>query len=144
MKRPASQIKRLCGALAGFVAGLSAGIAMADDLTGEDRFLCAPASVLVCLDDGTCDSVTPWELNIPQFIHVDLDDKRLSTTEASGENRQTVVDTALRENGRIVLQGFEGGRAYSFLIDEVTGYLTAAVARDDLTVTVFGACTPES
>jgi len=35
----------------------------------------------------------------------------------------------------------EGGRAFSFVIDEATGLLTVAVARDGLSVSVFGACT---
>ena len=41
-----------------------------------------------------------------------------------------------------MLQGFENGRAFSFLIAEKTGRASIAVARDGLGVSVFGACTP--
>ena len=120
---------------------LSAG-ALGDNLTGENELLCAAARVTLCFDDSTCMAASPWELNVPQFINVDLKEKRLSTTEASEENRVTTVDNMRRADGRIYLQGIDRGRAYTFVIDEVTGFLTAVVARDNLTVSVFGACTP--
>ena len=123
----------------GFVA---ACVAWADDLTGEDELLCASANVIVCLDDGTCVSAPPWELGVPQFINIDLDKRSLSSTEASGESRTSVVENITRANGHIFLQGVDRGRAFSFVIDEETGFLTVALARNYLTVTVFGACTP--
>ena len=123
---------------------LCAGMVWGDDLTGEDEFLCASASVIVCFDDGTCATAAPWELDVPEFINVDLDKRSLSTTKASGEDRATMVDTMKRTNGKIYLQGVDRARAYTLVIDEETGFLTVAVVRDDLTVTVFGACTPTS
>ena len=128
--------------LTGAFAFLLAGVAWSDDLTGENEFLCAAATVIVCLDDGECASAAPWELNFPQFINVDLKKNSLSTTKASGNSRVTIVDNKKRADGRIYLQGIDRGRAYTFVIDEETGFLTVVVARDDLTVSVFGACTP--
>jgi hypothetical protein len=84
----------------------------------------------------------PWNLNIPQFIQVNLKDKTLSTTKASGENRSTPIRNLVREEGKIFLQGVELGRAFSFVIDEKSGMLSVAVAREGITVSVFGACTP--
>ena len=49
-----------------------------------------------------------------------------------------------RDAGQIVLQGYENKRAFSFLIDEKTGWVTVAIARRDVAVTVFGACTPKA
>ena len=73
---------------------------------------------------------------------VDLKDKKLSTTKASGENRSTPIRNLVREDGKIFLQGVELGRAFSFVIDEKSGMLSVAVAREGITVSVFGACTP--
>jgi hypothetical protein len=129
-------------AFAGTVALLLAGAAWSDDVTGEDELLCASMNVIVCLEDGSCVSATPWELDVPQFINIDLDKRSLSTTEASGESRTTKVESVTRSNGVIFLQGVDRGRAYSFVIDEETGFLTVAIAREFLTMTVFGACTP--
>ena len=116
--------------------------AAADDLTGHQEFLCSAAQVALCTDDGECTNDAPWELNIPQFIEVSLKDRKLSTTKASGENRSTPIKNMERAEGLLVLQGFENGRAFSFVITEKTGMASIAVAREGRTVTVFGACTP--
>ncbi len=139
--RIANPGKKICRAIAGLAGVLAVVSALADDLTGENQFLCSASSVIVCLDDGSCASAMPWELNVPQFINVDVKKKSLSTTEASDNPRRTTVDNLKRSEGRIYLQGVERGRAYTFVIDEETGFLTVGVARDGLTVSVFGACT---
>ena len=72
---------------------------------------------------------------------VDTKKRTVSTTKASGLDRSTEFTMLKREDGLISVQGVEAGRAFSFVIDELTGRLTAAIARDGLTVTVFGACT---
>jgi len=113
----------------------------ADDLTGADQILCTAVQISVCSLDGECEEGPPWDYNIPQFIEIDLARKQLSTTKASGENRSTPIKNLLREDGKIFLQGIEKGRAFSFLIEESTGMATVAVARDGLTVSVFGSCT---
>ncbi len=112
-----------------------------ENVSGVDKILCAPAEVIVCHDDGYCETVLPWKVNVPQFIVVDIKKKRLSTTEASGANRSTPIKGLIRESGMIYLQGVDRERAFSFVINEGTGLMTVAVARAGLTVTVFGACT---
>src|SRR5215471_7339241 len=125
------------------VAALAApSAALADDITGQQNFLCTAVQVNLCTDDGKCVSENPWEVNVPQFIEVNLRDKKLSTTKASGENRSTPIRTQLNEGGFLYLQGVEGGRAFSFVIEEKSGDASIAVATDGKTVTVFGACTP--
>jgi hypothetical protein len=124
------------------VVGVSAP--RADDLTGKSRLLFTTVQATRCVEGGECVIDLPWNLNIPQFIEVDLTAKRLSTTQASGENRATVADTLRREKGKIVLQGYENGRAFSLFIDEASGMLSAAVAAEGQAVAAFGACTPMS
>ena len=119
-----------------------AGAASADDLTGSDRFLCTPIQATLCIEDGECAVDLPWNVNIPQFIEVDLETRRLSTTAASGENRATPIEHLRRVDGNIVFHGFEMGRAFSWVIDEASGRVTAAIATDGISVAIFGACTP--
>jgi hypothetical protein len=114
----------------------------ADDLADSNRFLCSPVQATVCFDDGECEIDLPWNLNIPEFIEVDLEARRLSTTAASGENRMTPIENVSRRDGLIVLQGFEMGRAFSWVISEETGQVTAAIASEGRAVSVFGSCTP--
>jgi hypothetical protein len=117
------------------------GASLADDLSGLDKFLCSPAQVIACFEGTDCLTLLPWEADIPQFVVVDIRKKLVSTTKGSGENRSTPIQSVQREDSTIYLQGIEGGRAFSFVIDEPSGLLTFSVARDGLTVTVFGACT---
>ena len=121
---------------------VNASILHAEDISKTNTILCASVSAVACLSDGDCISAVPWELNIPNFIKIDLQEKLLSTTEASGERRETVISNLRKDDGLIFLQGIEAGRAFSFVIDEDTGMSTLAVARRELTVTVFGSCTP--
>lgn len=113
----------------------------AENITGENRLLCASNSVLICVEDGECFDVPPRDLDVPQFIIVDTRKNTLSTTAASGEKRSTTINGLEREEGRVYLQGIEGGRAFSFVIEEDSGAMSAAVAHEGLTVSVFGACT---
>lgn len=121
---------------------LAAPVLVADDVTGATRLLCTSVQATSCRDDGDCVTDVPWTFNIPQFIEIDTTAKLLSTTKASDEVRQSPILSMTRNNGLLVIQGLENGRAFSFVINEKEGRLSAAVARDGITVTVFGACTP--
>ena len=114
----------------------------ADDLSKQDLLLCTAVTAMHCHEDGDCVVDVPWNLNIPQFLQVNLKDKMLSTTKASGENRSTPIKNLVREGGSIYLQGLEGGRAFSFVINEESGLMAVGVATDGKVVSVFGACTP--
>ena len=117
-------------------------VVWADDLKGAQGLLCTAGQAALCTDDGDCMIQKPADLNIPLFLELDLKEKRISTTRASGENRSTPIRTLERTDGMLFVQGIEGGRAFSFVISEDTGLLSAAVARDGKAVSVFGACTP--
>lgn len=120
-------------------SGQTAG---ADDLTGSTAFLCAAVQATQCFEGGDCGIDLPWNLNIPQFIEIDLEAKRVKTTAASGENRMTPIEHLDREGGMIALQGYELGRGFSFVINEKTGQVTVAIATEGAGIIVFGACTP--
>lgn len=116
--------------------------ALADDLSGAERFLCSTLRATACTADGYCEPLSPAALNIPQFVQVDLPGRKISTTPASGENRTSPLQAVHREAGQIVLQGYEAGRAFSLLIDEASGEASFASAADSRGVVVFAACTP--
>ena len=131
-------MKKLMIALAGLGTG---ALVQADDLSGIDEFICAAAQVQICIEGDTCYTASAWELDVPDFVVIDLARKQVSTTRASGLNRSTAFTSNSRSNGQIVLQGLEAGRAFSFFIDEATGRITVAVARDGIAVNIFGVCT---
>ena len=116
--------------------------ASADDLTGARQLLCWSSEVTACTPGMECESGLPADWHIPQALRVDLETRKLSTTPASGEERSTTAGAVDRRDGLILLQGMENGRAFSILIGEKTGSLSATVARDGLTLSIFGGCTP--
>jgi hypothetical protein len=120
---------------------LLAGAAYADPLTGVDKFVCAAAQAQICVEGDTCYSASPWDLGVPEFVVIDLKKNTISTTKSSGDERSTAFSKATKDEGKIFLQGIEGGRAFSLVIDEATGLMSAAVARDGFVVSIFGACT---
>lgn len=116
--------------------------AVADDLSGASTLLCSSSWATVCVSDEICESGAPWGWNIPQFVEIDFEKKLLRTTVASDENRSTPAEVMRRGEGRILVQGEELGRAFSMFISEKTGSLSSVIASEDMTVSVFGACTP--
>jgi hypothetical protein len=120
---------------------LVSGVALADNLEGTDRLLCATGQIMICVEEADCYPAHASELGVPDFVVIDLKNKKMQTTKASEQVRTTAFSTVSRNGGKIYLQGIENGRAFSFVIDEVTGRLTVAVSRDGVSVTVFGSCT---
>ena len=117
---------------------------LADDVTGSSMLLCSASLATRCFADGDCITGPPWKWDIPMFIEIDLEGQKLSTTAASGENRSTPIRAIVRDDGLIFLQGVEGGRAFSFVITEETGFLSVGVAAEGMAVAAFGACTPRT
>ena len=123
------------------LAALAGSTAPAEDLSSVDEFVCSVSHVSLCAETGECFDVQPWEIDMPQFVVVDMKRKMIATTRASDQRRSTAISNSSRDSAVIYLQGTEAGRAFSIVIDEATGLLTAAVARDGFSISVFGACT---
>ena len=124
------------------VALMACPIAQADDVSDKDRMLCATSKVLLCVEDGQCFPISILDaVDIPQFLIIDTKKELITTTVASGENRESPVANLSRQGGRIFLQSVENNRAYSILIEEESGRFSAAIASDGITLSVFGACT---
>lgn len=107
-----------------------------------DVYLCSAMLAVECLPDGECDGGPPWGENVPLFMEMNLAEKTLSTPPAVSPRRVTKLEKIVRENGRIVLQGIDQGRVWSWTVDEPSGILRVTVIADDEVVVVFGACTP--
>lgn len=131
-------MKKLMIVLAGMLVG---GLVHADSVQGVDKMVCAAMLVQICVEEDTCYEASADELDIPSFVVIDTKKKRISTTRASGEDRSTTFTSVQRTGGLLFLQGIENGRAFSFIIEEQSGRVTVAIARDGAAVNVFGACT---
>jgi hypothetical protein len=76
------------------------------------------------------------------FVEIYVAQKRISSTKGSGENRTTEIKTVHREGGDVLIQGHQKGKAFSCVIDEKAGMLSASVAGNGFSVAFFGVCTP--
>jgi len=139
-RHPSEQTLRIVST--GLAGLLYCGAVFADDLTGSDSLLCYGLSAARCETGEVCESVEPWKLNIPDFVRLDLKGKRIQTTAASNEKRETPLQTVQRANGTISIQGSQGERLFSWLISEASGEGTLSVAAHGQGVTVFTVCTP--
>jgi hypothetical protein len=114
----------------------------ADDVTGKDKMICTSVRATECFADGECVPGSPENWNLPRFTKVDLEKMTLSTTEASGENRTTPIDRVETDGDDILAHGAQGGRAFSFVLDQDSGTATVAVALEGSVLAVFSVCTP--
>jgi hypothetical protein len=127
----------------GLTALLCCGAASADELKGSNTLLCYALSASRCELDGSCSPKEPWQLNLPDFLKLDLKAKQAMTTAASGTLRETPIRTVERGTGGVILlQGVQGDRAFSWLISEATGEGTLTVSSVAAGLTVFTVCTP--
>lgn len=131
-------MKKIAMVFIGILAGASAA---AESLVDVDKFICSSALAQVCFESGECFAMAPMDLDMPEFVIFDMKAKMISTTKASGLNRSSEFSSIARTENTINLQGIEGEKLFSFVINEKSGYMTATIANDGYSVTVFGDCT---
>jgi hypothetical protein len=122
---------------------LMATTLVAESIVGEDKFICAVVVQEVCAFDQPCTDGGPtWDTKIPEFVEFNVKQKTIGTTAASGRERSSKVDLR-RDDGLIIVQAYEAGKVFSFVINESMGIATAAVIADGEVITVFAICTPQ-
>lgn len=102
--------------------------------------LCAAITVLDCDATGDCQRAMPEDVNLPQFFEIDFSKK---TLRVPGSERTSEFQQLVRQNGSLIIQGpGQGSRAWSAVLDTSSGKFTAAVADNQYSFSIFGACTP--
>jgi hypothetical protein len=109
---------------------------------GSVPLICALIEVMDCAPGADCQRGAPESVNLPQFIKLSFTEKTLSTTEAAQRKQSTPIKNIEQFDSSMILQGVEGGRAWSMIIAKETGKMSATVADDQVGFVVFGACTP--
>jgi hypothetical protein len=107
---------------------------------GSVPFLCAALTIQECGNNsGECHPRRADEVNIPPFVKIDVSQKTIASTGA--ESRQAAIQRLEHADGRLVMQGGQGGRSWSMVIGEETGKMSASVVDDEVGFVIFGACT---
>lgn len=111
----------------------------------RDQLLCAVTQVNECLDGFGCEAVLPESVGAPTFIWVNISKKEVRTRRKPEGN---AIYHVMELDGRYVLQGGEDGdsdqpdgAAWTLSIEDATGRFVGAVAAQQASITMFGACT---
>lgn len=107
---------------------------------GSVPLLCVPIEIIECVAAGECLSSTAEDVNLPQFIKVDVKTKMLSAVEEGGKKAE--IKHLEHTNGRMIMHGGQEGRGWTLVISEETGKMSATISEDQAGFIVFGACTP--
>ena len=118
--------------------------AAAGDFDGSKKLLCAPSDIYECAPASDCQRITPEMANLPRFIQVNVKKKRMSGTIGSGEKVTTGIQNVEKKDGKLTLQGAENARAWSVVIDQETGRMSASASNDVTGFILFGGCTTSS
>jgi hypothetical protein len=130
-------MRRLVASSVFFGLTLQALVPLAAPLDGSAPMLCAFTSVVECSRRGECERSSPDGANVPAFIKVNVPQRVLSTIDGG---RSSPVGTVLRENGVLMLQGMQNGRAWGAAIDEKSGQMSASITESDGAIVISGAC----
>ena len=114
------------------------GAAAAGKFDGSTPLLCVPVTVSECVPDGKCERVTAERVNLPQFLKVDVQGRKIRSEETG---RESPIRNIEHLDGNMILQGGQAGRGWTMTISEETGKMSSAIAADGEGFIVFGACT---
>jgi hypothetical protein len=132
-------MRTIIGLLVIAVICLGAGQVALAKFDGSVPLLCVPIQVVDCEFGGKCFTGTAEDVNLPQFVKIDFNQKLLSSP--GDASRTTKIAYTERDNGRLIMHGGQNGRGWTILISEETGKLSATIAEEGVGFLVFGACT---
>jgi hypothetical protein len=101
--------------------------------------VCALADPTICTPDG-CHQADLDNLDVPRLIRLDLEKGVMHAVTPQHAGRRSHFKVVDSSETRIVMQGFENGRAFSGVLDE-PGTLAISTAVEGTTISVFGRCT---
>ena len=94
-----------------------------------------------CGPGADCQRGTAESISMPQFLKVNFEEKKISSTPESGPIRTTKIRNLERLDNRLILQGIQNGRAWSMVINVITGKVTLSASDEQAGFVIFGACT---
>lgn len=113
----------------------------AGDFDGTKPLICAVIKTVSCPRNEDIETGTAEDIDLPQFFYIDFEKKVVTGKAADGEVRETKIDSLKHEDGKLILQGVQRGKAWSAVINEESGKTTITGANDETAFVVFAACT---
>jgi hypothetical protein len=101
--------------------------------------VCSLGDVTICTTAG-CHEAPIDTLEIPSLIRLDLKEGVMHAVTPDDLGRRSNFKIIESSDAKIVLQGYENGRAFSAVLDE-PGTLAISASTDGTTFSVFARCT---
>ena len=119
-----------------FISGVSAqGI---DE--GATPMLCSIVTVVECGEAGDCIKGTAKTYNLPTFLRVNFDQNTITGTNSEGKALKAEIMSSHKQQGNLLMQGNQNGRAWSVLVNQAKGDMSASINIEDGGYLLFGAC----
>ena len=122
----------------------------AGDYDGSKQLYCAITDGVQCLPGGECQTVEPWDANLPVFLVLNFKKKIITTPNKECGDRSSKIESSKLIDGKLMVQGAEDGAegvqdgvAWSFAISESTGKMVLTESAEGIGFVFFGACTPQ-
>lgn len=115
------------------------GVSYAAPTTNDGSLLCALTEIVECDALGDCVGVLPEEVGLPNFVVIDLEQKKLLEARDEGL-RSTKIDAISQAEGRVAFGGLDHGRGWSAVLSGENRFLSATVTGDGAGFVVFGSC----
>ena len=117
-----------------FVSGIVAPTVYAGDFDGSKPLLCSVIKVFECSPAKGCGEYSAAEENIPQFLKIDFNEKKITSAQGGETVRTSEIEMWDQIDGKLMLQGAEDGMenvrdglAWSIAIEEDTGKMVLTV-----------------
>ena len=132
--------------ISGWASGVLAAVAMcvtpyaagaAGKFDGSAPLACALTDVHECAADAECKRVSAGRVNLPPFVKVDI---RAGKVHSESAGRESPFKSAQRLDGTLLLQGSENERAWTMMIAETTGKMSATISAAEEGFVIFGSC----
>ena len=116
------------------------GLAAAGPFDGSTPLLCATMQVRLCSADAECELQGVSDNDIPRFLKVSVQNRKVTGTRPSGEAIDAPIDTVRHSKGTMFIQGGQEAFAWNMAIGEQDGSMTLTAVDADNGMVVFGAC----
>ncbi len=119
------------------------GAALAADFDGSKSLICAAIDVVACTEGAqgpVCLQGHSRSFDLAEFFRIDFKQKEIRAT---GNNADAVspIRNQQKTATQVIMQGVENERGWTAAVDQADGELTLSVAGQDVSFTIFGACT---
>jgi hypothetical protein len=101
--------------------------------------LCSVTKAIECTTENSCIEGTAETYDLPQFVKVDLQGKKIIEVGENTLKRESEIKNLQQINNTSIIQGIENGRSWSVVIGD-EGKMSAAVSESGVGFIVFGAC----